>query len=70
MRHGMRLGHWMADVGQDVRFAARVLAKDRWFTFVVVFTLALDVVVNTTVSSTWRGPGAILGRLKLGAGFF
>jgi hypothetical protein len=36
MRHGIRLGHWMADVGQDVRFAARLFAKDRWFTLVVV----------------------------------
>ena len=34
---------------QDLRFAVRLLVKDRWFTAVAVIALALGIGVNTTV---------------------
>src|SRR5258707_7814592 len=34
---------------QDVRFAVRLLVKDRWFTAVAVIALALGIGVNATV---------------------
>jgi len=34
---------------QDVRFAVRLLVKDRWFTLVAVVALALGIGVNATV---------------------
>jgi predicted permease len=34
---------------EDVRFAARLLVKDKWFTLVAVLALALGIGVNTTV---------------------
>jgi putative ABC transport system permease protein len=39
----------MRGVREDVRFAARLLAKDRGFTFVAVLALALGIGVNTTM---------------------
>ena len=40
---------WLRDFWQDVRFAARVLARDRRFTFAVVLTLGLGIGVNNSV---------------------
>jgi predicted permease len=34
---------------QDLRFAVRMLVKDRWFTFVAILALGLGIGVNTTV---------------------
>ena len=34
---------------QDLRFAARLLSRDRWFTLAVVSVLALGIGANTTV---------------------
>jgi hypothetical protein len=33
----------------DLRFAARLLAKDRWFTFAATMALALGIGMNATV---------------------
>jgi putative ABC transport system permease protein len=38
------MGFW-----EDVRFAARLLVKDKWFTLVAAVALALGIGVNTTV---------------------
>ncbi len=44
----------LADVGADLRFAWRVLAKDRWFTAGAILTLALAMgVANTTFITTY-----------------
>ena len=44
----------LADLGADVRFAWRILAKDRWFTAGAILTLALAMgVANTTFISTY-----------------
>jgi putative ABC transport system permease protein len=40
---------------QDVRFAARLLVKDRWFTVVAALTVALGIGVNTTVFTLVNG---------------
>ncbi|MBZ5557807.1 MAG: ABC transporter permease [Acidobacteriia bacterium] len=40
---------WLQDVAQDVRFAARLLAKDRRFTLAAVVALALGIAANNTV---------------------
>jgi putative ABC transport system permease protein len=39
----------MATLLQDLRFAARLLVKDRWFTCVATLALALGIGVNATV---------------------
>ena len=42
---------WLQDIWQDVRFAARLLAKDRRFTVAVVLALGLGIGVNNSVFS-------------------
>ena len=37
------------EIGQDVRFSARLLARDRRFTFVAVLALALGIGANNTL---------------------
>src|SRR5262245_1764235 len=49
----------LADLPADMRFAWRILAKDRWFTAGAILTLALAMgVANTTFISTY----AVLSR--------
>jgi putative ABC transport system permease protein len=44
----------LADIGADVRFAWRMLVKDRWFTAGAILTLALAMgVANTTFITTY-----------------
>jgi len=40
---------WLVDLGQDLRFAARLLVKDRWFTLTAVLALALGLGMNGTM---------------------
>jgi putative ABC transport system permease protein len=40
---------WLQDISQDVRFAARMLAKDRRFTLAAVVALGLGIGVNNSV---------------------
>jgi putative ABC transport system permease protein len=40
---------WVDDIGQDLRFAARLLAKDRRFTVPAVIALALGIGINGTM---------------------
>ncbi len=40
---------WVEDIGQDFRFAARLLLKDRWFTLPAVIALALGIGMNGTM---------------------
>jgi predicted permease len=40
---------WAIDIAQDVRFAARLLMKDRWFTLAAVVALAVGIGLNGTM---------------------
>src|SRR6059036_3301365 len=46
---------WLQDIAQDVRFAARLLAKDRRFTLAATVALALGIGANTTVFTIVNG---------------
>jgi len=39
------------DLFRDLRFAARLLVKDRWFTLMAIVVLALGLAANNTVFS-------------------
>lgn len=40
---------WIEEAAQDLRFSARLLIRERWFTFAVVLVLALGIGLNATV---------------------
>jgi hypothetical protein len=46
---------WLQDLSQDVRFAGRLLLKDRRFTIAAVVALALGIAANTTVFTFVNG---------------
>src|SRR5688572_13242870 len=46
---------WMETAGQDVRFAMRLLAKERWFTAASVAALALGMGVTTMMVTIING---------------
>src|SRR5439155_18965187 len=40
---------WLQDAVKDLQFAARLLARDRRFTFAAIVALALGIAANTTI---------------------
>jgi predicted permease len=46
--HDVWIWPWFQDAAKDIRFAARLLTRDRWFTIVAVLALGLGIGVNTT----------------------
>jgi putative ABC transport system permease protein len=54
---------WLQDIAQDVRFAVRLLVKDRRFTLAAVVALALGIGANTTAFTFVNG--ALLRDLPL-----
>ena len=40
---------WVHDIAQDIRFAARLLLKDRWFTLPALLALAIGIGLNGTM---------------------
>lgn len=50
--HGLR---WLDELGQDVRFGARTLLKNRGFAFAAILTLGLGIGANTASFSLING---------------
>jgi len=50
----MNVGRFFTNVGQDARFAARLLVKDRSFTITALLTLAICIGANTAIFSIVR----------------
>src|SRR5947209_8078856 len=46
---------WLEQIAQDLRYGLRLLVKNRSFTFVAVFTLALGIAGTTTLWSIFDG---------------
>lgn len=46
---------WVEDIAQDVRFAVRLLAKERWFTLAAIVALALGIGVTSTMVTIING---------------
>jgi hypothetical protein len=46
---------WIGSLGQDVRFALRLLAKERWFTAASTAALALGIGVTTMMVTIING---------------
>src|SRR5262245_5477718 len=44
-------GRWLADLGKDVRYAARILSRNRVFAAVAVLSLALGIGANAAIFS-------------------
>lgn len=55
-RHrALRRWRWLDDASRDVRFGARLLLKDRWFTLAAVLVLALGIASTNTVFTLVNG---------------
>ena len=48
-------GWWLDELGQNLRYAWRMLAKNPAFTLVAAFTLALGIGANTAAFSILQG---------------
>jgi len=46
---------WIHDMGQDLRFAVRLLTKERWFTAAAVGALALGIGVTSMIATIING---------------
>jgi predicted permease len=46
---------WVEDIAQDTKFAARLLAKERWFSAASIFALALGIGVTSMIVTIING---------------
>lgn len=51
----LRGTRWPGDLAQDVRFGARLLIRDRWFTLAAVLVLALGIASTNTIFTLVNG---------------